>query len=143
MADLVGGLDPDAVPLVQAVSSWREFDRIERLAASAKTLLARRVEEAGAWKRSGYRSAAEHLAKLSGTSIGAARGQLDTSRRLEQLPRTAEAVRAGQLSSAQADAVSAAVAPQAERRLLEHAQTRLRSKTSGAYPNTRRIDSLW
>ena len=36
---MVGGLDPDAVPLGEAPAMWEQFDRLERLAASAKILL--------------------------------------------------------------------------------------------------------
>ncbi|MCZ7536845.1 MAG: hypothetical protein M5T61_13720 [Acidimicrobiia bacterium] len=53
LAGLVGVLDPDLVPLPEAARWWEALDRIERLAAGAKTLLARRVEESGAWERSG------------------------------------------------------------------------------------------
>lgn len=44
MRDLVGQLEPDAVPLPEAPAMWQAFDGIERLAASAKTLLAARVD---------------------------------------------------------------------------------------------------
>ena len=48
LSELVAGLDPDAVPLCEAPALWEQFDRVERLAASAKILLARRVDDAGA-----------------------------------------------------------------------------------------------
>jgi hypothetical protein len=64
LASLVDLLDPDAVALADAAGLWKAFDCIERLAAGAKVLLAARVEEAGAWKQAGARSAAEHLARL-------------------------------------------------------------------------------
>src|SRR5262249_38641654 len=59
LRELVDEVDPDAVALCEARAMWRQFDRVEREAAAAKILLARRVEEAGAWKRGGFRSAAE------------------------------------------------------------------------------------
>ena len=34
---IVAGLDPDAVPLGEAKDVWVEFDKVERLAHSAKT----------------------------------------------------------------------------------------------------------
>ncbi len=88
LADLVAVLDPDSVPLPEAPRWWEALDRIERLAAAAKTLLARRVEESGAWERSGCRSAAEHLARISGTGVGRARDQLAASNALPGLPGT-------------------------------------------------------
>lgn len=121
LGGLVAGLDPGQVPLPEALRWWETFDRIERLATAAKTLLAGRVEQSRTWQRSGCRSAAEQLARISGTGIGRARDQLTTSKALERLPATREAVRAGNLSGAQASEVTAAAAanPAAEQRLLE------------------------
>ena len=101
-------LDPDAVPLCEASDLWLEFDATERLAASAKTLLACKVEEANSWKRAGYRSAAEQLAGMAGTSVAAAKKDLDTSKKVRKLPKTADAMRKGKLSSAKAEAIAAA-----------------------------------
>jgi hypothetical protein len=53
-------------------------------------LLARRVDDAGAWKASGYETAAETMAAQSGTSITAAKQVIETSRRVAELPATAE-----------------------------------------------------
>jgi hypothetical protein len=50
MRDLVGRLAPEAVPLPDAPTMWQAFDGIERLAASAKTLLAARVDESRVWQ---------------------------------------------------------------------------------------------
>jgi hypothetical protein len=83
-------------------------------------LMARRVEEARTWKRAGYRSPAEQLAAVSGTSVSAARNMLETSKQIEALPATADAMRAGLLSSPKAAAIASAatVAPDAEAALL-------------------------
>jgi Domain of unknown function (DUF222) len=103
---------------------WSSFDRIERLAASAKTLLAARVDEAGDWKRTGARSAADHMAKLGGTTTDAARRSLATSKQVTELPVVAEAMRSGGLSSVQANAVAGAATtdPSAQARLVRKAQ---------------------
>lgn len=66
----VAALDADLVPCSQAPAMWTAFDRIERLAASAKVLLARRVDLSMEWKRLGYKSAAEHQARQAGTTVG-------------------------------------------------------------------------
>ena len=119
-AVMVGGLSADDVALGDVTDVWAAFDRIERLASSAKTLLAARVDVAGDWKRAGARSAAEHLAKLGGTSTAMARRGLATSERVADLPGVVDAMRAGVLSGAQAEAIAPAVAadPSAEDRLL-------------------------
>ena len=104
----------------------RRSTRSNGCAASAKTLLARRVADAGVWKRDGSRSPADHLAKLAGTSNSAAKRILDTSRRVEKLPETARAMRTGELSPAKAEAIAdaAAVTPDAEDGLLDGADTK-------------------
>ena len=97
MRDLVGRLEPDAVPLPDSPAMWQAFDGIERLAASAKTLLAARVDESKVWQRAGDRSAPEYLARKSGSSLGAARNSLETSKRVRTLPHTRSAMRRGEL----------------------------------------------
>jgi hypothetical protein len=121
VATLVDGLIVDDVALSDASDLWQAFDRIERLAANAKTLLAARVERSGEWKRAGARSAAEHLAKLGGTTTSEARRSLETSKHLKELPMVADALRGGALSAVQASAVAPAAAANsdAERRLVE------------------------
>jgi hypothetical protein len=119
----VGRLDPNAVPLPEAPGLFAVYDSIARWAESAKTLLAGRVAEAHTWERAGHRCAAEQLAAMSGSSVSAARNMLETSKQLEALPATADAMRAGKLSRAKAEAIASAatVAPEAEARLLAKA----------------------
>ena len=69
-AVLVARIDPDAVPLSEVTELWTALDTVERRAATTKLLLARKVEEAGRWERSGHRSAADQLAAIAGTSVG-------------------------------------------------------------------------
>ena len=116
----VEALDPCAVHLGDALALWEELDAVERLAASAKTLLAGRVAEAATWKRAGFRSPAEQLAAVSGSPVSAARNALETSEQLKALPATAAAMRAGRLSRDKAAVISSAatVDPDAEPELL-------------------------
>jgi Domain of unknown function (DUF222) len=116
-------LVPADVPLSDAPTMWAGYDSIERCAAAAKTLLAERVEQSRVWAKEGDRSAAEHLARKSGSSVGAARAGLETSKKLRRLPATEAAVRRGELSRAEAETITdaAAVNPGAERSLLEAA----------------------
>ena len=120
---LVARIEPDAVPLCEVLDLWTALDTVERRAATTKLLLARRVEEAGRWKRDGHRSAAEQLAGIAGTSVTAAKNQLETSKKVAQLPATRDALRSGALSAAKAEAIAAAaeVNPDAEAGLLDGA----------------------
>ncbi len=129
MRDRVGALlralEPDAVALADAEPMWRAFDKIERHAANAKTLLARRVEEAATWRQRGHRDAAEGMAKQSGTTRGAARQQLALSKKLDAHPATETAMRKGEISPTQAAIVASGANGNAaaERRLLDKALT--------------------
>jgi hypothetical protein len=123
IAGVVDSLDPDAVSGSAARDLRAAFDRAGRLCAAGKTLLARRV--AATHQRSGgSRSAAEELARRSGSSAGAAKEALDTSARLPEQAPVEQAVRRGELSAAQAAPVSAAAAadPSQSERLADLAK---------------------
>jgi hypothetical protein len=124
LAGVCQALDPEAIPLPDAPAAYASLARIERLAAGAKLRLAGRVAESDVWRRAGRRSPAEHLAHLGGTSRGAAQQELDTAGHLASSPATSAALRAGELSAAQAAAVADATVadPSAEVRLVELAQ---------------------
>jgi Domain of unknown function (DUF222) len=121
LSELVSALDPDAVSGPSARELWGEFDRIERLGSAGKTLLARRIAATHDRDRAGSRTAAESLARQAGTSTSAAKEALETSNRLTELPSVASAMRHGELSPAQAAAITSAAAADrsAQRRLLE------------------------
>jgi hypothetical protein len=120
LARLVQELDPDRVSGPHARRLWEALDRVEKLAAAGKTLLARRLADTHRPDQEGVRSAAEALARRSGTTVGAARDAVDTSTRLPGLPRLEAAMRRGDLSQAQAALVGAAAAadPSAEQHLV-------------------------
>ena len=127
MRAVVEALDPDAVFVFDAPAMLEAFDVLVRLGETGKTLMARRAEAACTWQRAGYRSAAEQIAAVSGTSVSSARNLLETSKQLEALPATADAMRAGKLSSQKAAAIASAatVAPAAEADLLAGADAPL------------------
>jgi hypothetical protein len=118
--------DPFSIPLADAVAVYESLAHMEKLIAGAKLRMATRVEESNEWRRKGHRSAAECLARLSGTSNGAAHAELTASQRLATLPGTEQAVREGELSTAQTTAIADAAAadPTAEDRLLRTAARR-------------------
>jgi hypothetical protein len=121
LGELVTAVDPDGVSGRTARELWAEFDRIERLGAAGKTLLARRIAGSHKRDREGTRSAAESLARKAGTSTAAAKDAIDTSHRLAELPVVEGALRRGELSHAEAAAISSAAEADlsAERRLVE------------------------
>ena len=124
LGELVVGLEPDLLPLPEVTDVWAAFVELERLAAAGKILVARRVSESGQWSRAGFAHPEDFIADRAGTSTGRARSELDTSKRLADLDQTADALRRGELSSEQADAISdaALVNPSAEADLLDHAK---------------------
>jgi Domain of unknown function (DUF222) len=121
LAVLVDRLDPDAFSGLAARELWGVLDASERLCAAGKTLLARRVAETHRPEQRGTKTAAEDLARRSGTSTGAAKDAVNTSQRLPEQPRVDAALRRGELSPAQAVAISSAVAANSaeEARLVE------------------------
>ncbi len=118
-------LEPRCFDGDDAARLLKLFAEAERLATAGKAMMARRVEETNRWRRDGARSAADWLAAMTGSSVGAAAGTLETARRLEKLPATAEAQRQGRLSEVQARELAAAATakPGAEADLLRAAQS--------------------
>ncbi|MCU1374960.1 MAG: protein of unknown function endonuclease [Actinomycetia bacterium] len=116
-------LDVSLLSGAQAVTLLDWFAEVERLAAAGKALVAGRAAETNQWRHGGDRSPEEWLANRTGVGFGAAKEALTTARRLQDLPATNEAVRAGRLSPGQAAVVAdaASVDPDAERSLLDAA----------------------
>jgi hypothetical protein len=115
--------DAGTVSVPEATEFFETAARIERAWAAVKMLVAPRVESAATWRRAGYRSTAEQLAGIAGTSVVAARSMLEASKQIDDLPSTAAAVRTGELSMAKAEIIASAatIAPEAEPSLLENA----------------------
>ncbi|MDQ2647980.1 MAG: 13E12 repeat family protein, partial [Actinomycetota bacterium] len=115
--------DPDDFTPVEAVGLVRAFDRIERKAAAAKLLLARKVAGSTVWQDEGHSSAAGYWAALTGSSVSVAQSTIAASKALPGLPATREAVLAGVVSSVQAQLVAdgAKANPAAEASLLAKA----------------------
>ena len=116
--------EPDDIPASEAVRLYETLERAGRAIAAGKTLLAKRVAASEQWKRKGHGSAAEHLAQISGRSLGAAKSELDTSDALTCLGATKDALLDGQVSEAQGQIIAnaAKVNPDAERNLIKEAQ---------------------
>jgi hypothetical protein len=105
------------------------------------------VQETSVWRESGHRSAAHWVAEATGETVGAACRTLETVHALDELPATAAAFRAGDLSGTQASEIASAAGaePSAEVALLEAAATtsvkglkdRCRQVRAGAEPDDR------
>jgi len=122
---VVAALEPGCLTGLDAAKLTASAARIERFGAMAKMLLARRAVETNAWRRRSHAATSEQwLAEISGSTEGAARETLATVQRLDELPATAEKLRGGELSLAQAAQVTAGAAadPSAEQRLLRTAK---------------------
>jgi hypothetical protein len=115
---------PDDIPASQAVLLYETLERAGRAVATAKTLLARRVADSGQWKTKGHASPADHLASISGRSVGSARSELETSEALDGLDATKQAMLGGDLSEAQSHLVANAAKanPDAEKTLIKKAK---------------------
>lgn len=117
-------LYPGALTPEEAAELVQVFAEGERLCAAGKAIAARVVERSGVWSANGHRTAAHWMAETTGVAVGQAVGALETARRLEHLPQTAEAFRSGELSETKVKEVAAAAAvdPSAERNLLDVAR---------------------
>jgi hypothetical protein len=121
LAEAAAEYEPGVYDLAGSKELVDRGTRCGRLSSSLVGRAARRVEQTVNWKTSGHRNAAGWLSEATGESVGAAARALGTARRLESLPETADAFRAGDLSEGQAAAVAEAATldPASEHRLLE------------------------
>jgi hypothetical protein len=87
-------------------------------------MLARKVDQSGIWRHHGCKTVDEYLARRSGGTLGDARRQRRASEQLRNLPDTEDALRRGELSGEQAEAISDAATanPAAEQDLLDGAK---------------------
>ncbi|TML86481.1 MAG: DUF222 domain-containing protein [Actinobacteria bacterium] len=108
LREFVAGLEPETLPAEAAAGLVDTFATIEKLGAAGKALAARRVAASNLWRGVGERSAAHWLARRSGVSIGSAMSTLETAARLPELPAVDAAMRAGELSSVQANEIASA-----------------------------------
>jgi hypothetical protein len=125
MRDYSTTFDAALLSCAQAAVVVKDAAAIEHMAATVKALAAARAAEGAAWKKGGFRSPEEELARQTGTSLTSAHDALQLGKRLEKQPEVADAARTGGLSPAQAGAISDAVEtdPSSAGRLLEAAGT--------------------
>lgn len=140
LGTLVAEFDPRLVDARAARDLVEEFAAIERIAAAARTLAAGRVATTRVWADEGDRSAAHWLARTTGSTVGDAVAALETARHLDGCDATETAFRAGELSLAQAGAITKAAAadPHAEGELLAVATT---AGVAGLRAEARRVEA--
>ncbi len=123
---LTRAFDPDTLDGTAAREAVGSLAEIERIAGSAKVLATGRLVQTGAGPGDdSFRDVESWLASVSGTAVGAARGVVETARRVRDLPTTSAALAEGRLSPDQAGSVAAAATadPLAEERLVSMAAT--------------------
>jgi hypothetical protein len=125
MADFAATFDADLFSCDDARAIVKEAAAIQHVAATIKALAAVRAAQAKDHKAGGHRTAEEHLAHTTGTSLSEARETLNLGRRLVHQPDVADAARRGELSPTQASAIADAVAanPTASSELLDAARS--------------------
>ena len=115
---LVLHLDARSLPTSELVAAADAFARITRMGEAGTLLLAPEIDQSGAFRKGGHKNTAEMLAAQHGTSLGAAHAKLNTAKKLKNRPKTADAVRKGDVSGAQAGLLGDAH-PDDEDRLLD------------------------
>lgn len=118
------GFDAALVTAADAQRIVEDATAAGNMLATVVAMAGRRVSETELWRSQGDRSAAHHLARVAGTSVGKAREALDTAGRFGDLPAVEAAARRGELSPAQVAPIAdaASKAPAAEQRLLTAAK---------------------
>jgi hypothetical protein len=101
-----------------------ELGAIRRVVDAILAKTAKRVADTDAHAENGDRSAATAVARLLGVGVGEVRSAIETAEKLEHLPLTDAAVRAGKLSAHEARMIAGAatVNPDAEQELLDAAE---------------------
>ncbi|HZN15314.1 MAG TPA: DUF222 domain-containing protein [Acidimicrobiales bacterium] len=121
ISEYAEGFDASALTGTEALLGIRAAARIENIAAALKAQCSARVAETELHRGLGARSAAELLAKESGTTIGAAKDAIESAQRLADQPALNDAVLRGRVSAQQTAVISDAAAadPSAEATLLD------------------------
>jgi Domain of unknown function (DUF222) len=103
----------------------KAFTRAEKALGAAVTRAAARAAECHEHRKEGFADPSEWLSRHSGTTARDAKEDLDTMRRLEDMPETRDAVTSGEVSLGQAGEIvrTEAEAPGSERGLLDVAKT--------------------
>jgi hypothetical protein len=115
--------DPGAWSGAEALAVVEAAGVVRRLVDGILAKAAKRLEDTAEHTRHSDRSAAELCARVTGVSSGEAKRAIEVAAKLEALPATDAAVRAGKLSARAADLIVAAASedPTVERELIKAA----------------------
>jgi hypothetical protein len=113
--------DPSACGGAETVAFLEKLGAIRRLTDGMIAKAAKRLEDTAEHTRHTDRSAAELCARVTGVSAGEAKRAIEVAAKLESLPATDAAVRAGKLSARAADLIVSAASedPTVERELIK------------------------
>jgi hypothetical protein len=116
----VSAVDPSLLSGIDCAEIVELLARSEKRCAGLRVLAAARASQCGAHKSRGFSSATRWLADVSGVTTGEAKVALDIASSLDSCPATREALRAGDLSVAEAAEITRTEAsvPGAESELL-------------------------
>jgi Domain of unknown function (DUF222) len=117
------GFDPSACGGQEAIDLVEQLGIQRRLIDGMLGKAAKRVEDTAAYTYQNDRNAAELCERITGVSRSEAKRAIDVAAKLEALPATDAAMRAGTLSSRQAELIAGVAAddPSVERQLLRTA----------------------
>jgi hypothetical protein len=115
--------DPAACSGAETVAFLEKLGAIRRLTDGMVAKAAKRIEDTAEHTRHTDRSAAELCARVTGVSSGEAKRAIESATKLEALPATDAAVRAGKLSARATDLIVGAASedPTIERALIKAA----------------------
>ena len=121
---VVRDFEPRVLDARGAARAVEMFAKAKKLAEAGSALAARRVDETHAYRDSGSKSAADWLAKKTGSGVGTADRAIGLAKSLSNLPATDEAFRAGAISEVQAHEIAGAATkdPSAEADLVQRAK---------------------
>jgi hypothetical protein len=121
---LARDFDAGSLTPAQSVRAVRELSAIRNVVDGLVAKAAKRVADTDAHRCRGARSAEALLAHALGATSGEARAVIELATKLEALPATDRAMRAGKLSQRQARMIADAASanPDAEQRLLANAE---------------------
>jgi hypothetical protein len=114
-AAVCGGVEPADLLASDAGRLIELSGAFDRQAAGLRALALDRVLASGVWRDEGHRSPQRYVAAKLGITVGEAHRIVATAERLREQPKTREAMRNGELSDAEADAVSQANDAEPER----------------------------
>jgi hypothetical protein len=108
----------------QCMTLVEALARVEKSSGAARSRAAARAAACGAPRQKGFARPADWLARSAGCSTAQAEREIDTARKLDELPLAREAVNKGELSMEQASEIVATVehCPDAEREMVEAAR---------------------